>query len=316
MENRPTPDYGTLGPDADLRPADNPLRANEQPPLRRPLLLLTLTGLLVLFGIAAASGQVQTVWEQVEAILGLQGKPKPASASVLSTHEIEGLDSMPAQGQAELLLERSINHYDGANAQIAQHLTRTPHFDGLFSTAINSDDLRVRAAAIEIDLAVYNAPKTPETLLQWEKEAAPEGKDRVTALWLIGLLGNRGVEPQRAFQILTQYIHDPDSKAQFWAVEGLAYLGTDEVIPPLLDLFRNDPSPTIRERAACSLAQSGMLSQEQRKRAVPRLIDMADDAGIDAQTHSWVFQALRDITGANVPSDANAWREWYSQQKR
>jgi hypothetical protein len=41
---------------------------------------------------------------------------------------------------------------------------------------------------------------------------------------------------------------------------------------------------------------------------------MADDGGVDAQTRSWVFQALRDITGANVASDASAWREWYGRQ--
>ena len=42
-----------------------------------------------------------------------------SSASVLSEHEIEVLDSMSPQSQAELLLERSINHFRGANDQIA-----------------------------------------------------------------------------------------------------------------------------------------------------------------------------------------------------
>src|SRR5712692_3783071 len=80
--------------------------------------------------------------------------------NVLSEHEIEGLDKMTPQSQAQLLLERSINHYRGANDQIA---TRVDSWRGkikldqslnsLFTTALNSDDLRVREAAIEIDLA-------------------------------------------------------------------------------------------------------------------------------------------------------------------
>jgi hypothetical protein len=45
---------------------------------------------------------------------------------------------------------------------------------------------------------------------------------------------------------------------------------------------------------------------------VPRLLDFAGDGALDDQTRSWVFQALRDITGANLPHDATAWRAWYS----
>ena len=67
----------------------------------------------------------------------------------------------------------------------------------------------------------------------------------------------------------------------------------------------------IRERAACSLAQSGMLSEKQRRTAVPRFLDDAEDPSLDAETRKWVFQALRDITGQTLPHDAAAWRMWY-----
>ena len=101
-------------------------------------------------------------------------------------------------------------------------------------------------------------------------------------------------------EILLGSVQDDNVNIRYWAVEGLAYLGTDEVIAPLLDTFRNDPSPMIRERAACGLAQSGMLSERQRRTAVPRLLDFADDAALDAETRKWVFQALRDITGQTL----------------
>ena len=80
---------------------------------------------------------------------------------------------------------------------------------------------------------------------------------RANALWDIGLLGNRGIRQDRAFAIIGASLHDPNVNVRYWAVEGLAFLGTDQVIEPLLDVFHDDPSPMIRERAACSLAQSG-----------------------------------------------------------
>jgi hypothetical protein len=68
----------------------------------------------------------------------------------------------------------------------------------------------------------------------------------------------------------------------------------------------------VRERAACSLAQSGMLNEQQRRSVVPKLLDYAEDTSLDAQTHAWVYHALRDITGQNLPPDPAAWRNWYS----
>jgi hypothetical protein len=72
----------------------------------------------------------------------------------------------------------------------------------------------------------------------------------------------------------------------------------------------------IRERGACGLAQSGMLSAKQRLTAVPQLLDFADDRTLDEQTRAWVFQALRDITGLTLPRDAAAWRNWHAAALR
>jgi hypothetical protein len=135
---------------------------------------------------------------------------------------------------------------------------------------------------------------------------------RANALWFIGLLGSRGVEPERAARIILDSIRDSNENVRYWAVEGLSYLGTDETIQPLLDVFRYDPSPQIRERGACSLAQSGMLSEKQRRTAVPKMLDFAEDPALDPETRKWVFQALRDITGQTLPHDAAAWRNWYN----
>lgn len=242
-----------------------------------------------------------------------------ASANVLSEHHTDVLDSMSAQAQAEFLLERAINRYKGASEQIVARteqwrgkIALNQRLNGLFMTGLNSDDLSVRAAAIELNLAALNVPKSTATVDSMEPDARHgEQGVRANALWRIGLLGNRGIDPARAFGILMSSLHDPNVNVRYWAVEGLAYLGTEETIEPLLSVFHDDESPVIRERAACSLAQSGMLSAKQRWTAVPRLLDFAEDNALDEQTRSWVFQALRDITGQTVPRNAAAWRAWY-----
>jgi len=110
-------------------------------------------------------------------------------------------------------------------------------------------------------------------------------------------------------------IHDPNENIRYWAVEGLAYLAADAAIPELLEIFRLDPSPVIRERAACGLAQSGMFSAAQRRTAVPSLLDMTSDGAIEEETRTWVFQALRDITGQTLPHQSAPWRQWYTQSR-
>jgi len=274
-----------------------------------------------LLGLAFVSGgTVQAAWTEISQFLSLQGKPEPASPAIMSQHELEKLDNTSPQRQAELLLERAINHYEGANDQIAAradhwrtHLKLSAQLNSLITTGLNSNDLRVRAAAIEVDLAAMSVAKTSENMesLIRQAEAGPQSQ-RIWALWTLGLLGNRGVAFERASQVLVAQLQDSNPEIRHWAVEGLAYLGTNETIAPLLQIFHDDPSPMVRERAACSLAQSGMLTQEQRRSVIPQLLNYADDASLDAQTHTWVYQALRDITGQNFPNESGAWRSWYS----
>jgi hypothetical protein len=278
----------------------------------------TLVGLAM---ISYGTGLAQTAWQEVLSFIALEGKPVAASPARLSEHEIQELDHMTPQQQAELLLERAINHYQGAIEWIDKRVDSwrgAIKIDGqlntLFTSALNANDLRVRAAAIEIDLAGYNVQKTLESFNS-QVQALESGEgDRITHLWILSLLGNRGVEPERAFQVLFQYAREPDTHVRYWAIEGLAYLGTDATIQPLLDIFRNDSSATLRERAACGLAQSGMLQQSQRMKAVPKLLTYLEDPTFDGTNHQWVIQALQDISGQSIHDDPGAWRRWYSSR--
>ena len=310
----PVQEYGTIRPNSRLK-LDQSID-----PRAGSWRILFAVAAGILLAVFCATGNARAAFDQVTRLLSLQGKPQPASPAILSEHEIAKLDGESPQRQAELLLERAVNHYEGANDQISMRvegwwgkLKLTPHFNSLITTALNSNDLRVRAAAVELDLPAMGAVKTPATVerLAQKAENGPRSQ-RVWALWELGLLGNRGVVPERVNEILVSQISDSDPEVRHWAVEGLAYLGTNETIAPLLQAFHDDPSPMVRERAACSLAQSGMLTQEQRQSVIPHLLDYADDASLDAQTHGWVYQALRDITGQNLPNDSGSWRNWYS----
>ena len=312
---KPAPDFGTLGPGSDLQP-----RAPRDPQALRVRVIAVLVAAALMGLLFAGTKNARAAWSQIAELLSLHGKPQPASPAILSEHEIEQLGQHSVQKQAELLLERAINHYDGANDQIAARVDRwrgsrkrTSQLNSQITTGMNANDRRVRAAAIEVDLAALDQAKTPANVDRLAQEAeSGSQQQRIWALWTLGLLGNRGVEPDRVSQVLTSQLHDSNPEVRHWAVEGLAYLGTDDTIAPLLETFHDDPSPMVRERAACSLAQSGMLNEQQRRSVVPKLLDYAEDTALDAQTHAWVYHALRDITGQNLPADPAAWRNWYS----
>src|SRR6476661_4588169 len=140
-----------------------------QPFLQRNRTLVTIALAAVTVVLLASHGMARAAWDQITRVLSLEGKPEPASANVLSAHHLEALDSMTPQAQAEFLLERAMNHYDGATRQIEARLPvwrgriqPRDQFESLFRMAINSDDLRVRAAAIEIDIVERKLEKNRE----------------------------------------------------------------------------------------------------------------------------------------------------------
>jgi hypothetical protein len=289
---------------------------------RRRLVLLLVALAFALFAVNPAS--IKAAWAEFERIIQLKSDPLPASPARLSDHETEGLSAMAPQQQATLLMERAINHYEGAIELIDKNVpswyghleVQKGPLAGLLYTAINANDLRVRAASLEITLAGYNLPKSPESVDQLLIRLEDEPQHRAWLLWILGVLGNRGVETARLETVFLDRIHDPDETTRSYAVIGLGLLATDTSVAPLLDVFREDPSPHVREGAACAIAQSGMFREEQRMGAVPGLLRMMDDASLDANTRSWVFQALEDITGAGLGSNPAAWRTWWSQRSR
>src|SRR6202171_3417651 len=93
-------------------------------------------------------------------------------------------------------------------------------------------------------------------------------------------------------------------------------LGPDESIDPLLSILAHESSPKIRERAACNLARSGLLTREQRLTVVPTLLNLLDDDSLDSETQDLVYAVLHSITGASFSKDPEVWREWWAQHDR
>jgi HEAT repeats len=325
----PTPDYGTLGPDSDFAKnlgelpvpsvASTPPNRSATPCAAANVRLLSVLamGLGILAALAGAVSGSSHVF-----IKKFQGSISNREGST-SAGNARDLNRGNAQEQAETLLTRAVSHSEGATDEIQSRidswrgqLNLDPQLSQLTTAALNSDAPAVRASGVEVQLVAYGLDKrvaTVERLLHGADSS--DHAQKIWALWALGLLGNRGVESDQIVQALTAHIEgatkDPDEDSRRWAVEALALVGTNATITPLLRVMHDDASPLVRERAACSLAESGMLTHAQRMTAVPQLIDYSDDPSLDAQTHAWVFQALSDITGKRLPRDPGAWRNWY-----
>ena len=263
----------------------------------------------------------QEVNDQADKPIALPGKPISPDYSKLSEHNIEWLKTQSAQVQMEFLLGAAINHDQGATDMISKllqgwhgKLHRSQRWQDLETTALYSNDLRVRAAAIEINLVVNNLAKTEETAKQLMETGKQIESHRPWDAWELGMLASRGIDADEIHELLTQWAHDKNQQTRFWAVEGLAHIGTDNTIKDFLDVLRNDPSMEVRERAGCSLAKSGMLAREQRMLAVPGLLELTDDPSLNSTTRIWVYQALREITNENLPDDPAIWRNWYGSK--
>jgi hypothetical protein len=244
-----------------------------------------------------------------------------SSGASMSAADLNQLDGMQPQKQAETLLELAIGESDGAVEQVSSRVDRwqgklkwNRQIANLTTAALNSSDTRVRESGVEIALAAYGLSKNSSGLNYLLKAAASsDHAQKVWALWALGLMGNRGVETDRIVQVLNKQLQGSDEELRRWAVEGLALTGSNQTITTLLKAMHDDPAADVRERAACGLAQSGMFTQKQRLSALPQLLKYTDDPSLDARTHNWAFQALGEITRKRLPNDAAAWREWYQE---
>lgn len=313
---QPTPDYGTLGPGSDIGNfnAGSNQDSRPQSSARAGPLVAVMVGILV--AMMGSIGSAHGAWPGLTNLFSKR-QNQPATSK-----DLRQLDRMGPQKQAETLLELAVGQTAGATEQISSRVDRwqgklqwDSQIASLTTAALNSNNMQVRESGVEVELAAYGLAKNSASLdyLVQTAESANH-QQKIWALWALGLMGNRGVETDQVLQVLNAHLKDSDEDSRRWAVEGLALVGTDQTIDPLLKMMHDDPAPLVRERAACALAESGIFTPQQRMTAVPQLLNYTDDASLDAQTKGWAFQALNDITHQHLPNDSAAWRSWYENQ--
>ncbi len=287
---------------------DSPIKVVGSEPLgspstswpRRVVFVLVFTTLAIAFA------QRWPGFPSRQQISGQSSRSQVNSATQAAAEQLLGQLAASRSGAADEVLAQS--------ADWTGKTHRSPKADQSILTALDLPNMHAREAALAAELALDAVPQS-EAGLTMLKEALGDSNQRVWALWMLGALGNRGVDPEHTAKILESYLVDPDVNVRASAVNGLALLGTDETVLSMLDRFRNDPSPVVQERAASGLAQSGMYTHEQRMTAAASMVGWLDDSLLTPQQRVWSFQALRDISGQNHGTDSAAWRRWYESSR-
>ena len=240
--------------------------------------------------------------------------------SPLTDEDVQRLQTLPEQAQAEELMDRAIQHDPRAlelfeqNIVVWHDLQRTARMNDLERRSCFSTDLRVRYANADLNLALDGVPKTEQSADQLIAQAQADPAHRAYSVYHMGMLAGRGVAYDRIYPILVDYAkNDGDPQVRQWAVEGMRYLGTDEALAELFDSFTHDPSDAVRDRAGCNVSDCGNFMRKQRMQMVPKLIELAADPQTTPQMRNWTFLALHEITDQTMPADASAWQNWYTQ---
>jgi hypothetical protein len=280
--------------------------------------------LLALVSIAASRSTAHVAQSLPNEIVGhklpVPGEKVEGTTAKLSEVEAEMVAAMPPQQQAERLLQYAISHHVGATDEIKARvngwrgaITRTPSLNTLLDVSLNGDDLRVRAASCEIELAARNIAKTSAQVDLLIRQIQMNPNEAANQLWVLGLLAGRGVEAGRIHDELRGLMHSPEEVVRFWAVTAIANIGTDDTVQDLVDAFHHDPSSSVRiSGAGCGLAHCGMLTRAQRMQAIPGLIEMVEDTQLNPETLRYGYRALREITDETLKDDARLWRAWYA----
>lgn len=241
----------------------------------------------------------------------------------LTDDDVQRIQQLPMQDQAEELLERAIEHDLRARDLFEQSIGSadwlgkiklTERMKELERRSEFSSDLRVRYANADLNLSMDGWQKNDEGADKLIERAHSDAQYRASAVYFMGMMAGRGVAYDRLYPVLLEYAkHDPNSLVRVWAVEGMRYLGTDEALDQLFDSFVNDPSEQVRNRAGCNVSDCGNFKRAQRMRMVPNLISLIQDPNTTPQMRNWSFLALHEITDENVVNDASAWQSWYDQ---
>lgn len=257
-------------------------------------------------------------------IVGLKirvpGDKVDGTTAKLSEVEREMIDALPPQQQAERLLQYALSQHVGATDEIKLRvkewrglITMTPTMETLTDVARNGANLRVRAAAIELELTAMNMARNAGQVNELLVRIAAGPKDARSEIYTLGLLGNRGVETERIHNELRLLTRSEDPIVRYQAYAAIANLGTDATVADLVAAFHHDPDSSVQiNGGGCGLAHCGMLTRAQRMLAIPGLLEMVEDKDLHSGMRIYGYRALREITDETMPDEPRQWRDWYA----
>ena len=238
----------------------------------------------------------------------------------LNDADVARLLASSPQAQAEELFERAVGHDPRALEVFGQqvdgwigHINQTARMAQLLERAQYSRDLRIRLAHVDMSLALQGLHENEQAANSLVARATTDPQHRAWALYHLGMLAGRGVDYDRLHSVLLDYARsDKDASVRQWAVEGLRFLGKDEVLGELFASFTQDPSMNVRDRAGCNISDCGIFTRKQRMRLVPKLIELTAQQKLSPQMRTWCFMALHEITDESLPPDADGWNHWFA----
>jgi HEAT repeat protein len=277
---------------------------------------LVLAALLPATPVAAQSLPNEIVGHRIR----VPGDKVDGTTARLSEVERELIDALPPQHQAERLLQYALSQHVGATDEIKARvkgwrglITMTPAMATLTDVARNGANLRIRAAAIELELAAMNMARNAAQVNELLARIGAGPKDARSEIYTLGLLGNRGVETERIHNELRLLARAEEPIVRYQAYAAIANLGTDATVADLVAAFHHDPEASVQiNGGGCGLAHCGMLTRAQRMLAIPGLLEMVEDKDLDGGIRLYGYRALREITDAALPDDARQWRDWYA----
>jgi hypothetical protein len=248
------------------------------------------------------------------------GDKVDGTTAKLSEVERDLIEALPPQQQAERLLQYALSQHVGATDEIKARvkgwrglITMTPAMETLTDVARNGANLRVRAAAIELELAALNMARTAGQVDALLARIAAGAKDARSEIYMLGLLGNRGVETERIHNELRLLARSEESIVRYQAYAAMANLGTDATVADLVAAFHHDRDSSVQiNGGGCGLAHCGMLTRAQRMLAIPGLLEMVEDKALHDGIRRYGYRALREITDETLPDDPKLWRDWYA----
>ena len=315
--------FGGYGPPPQRgqAPTGPPTALRRNGPLATAVALAFFLGGMGFVGLRIFSTRTAQSNRASQAAMRAANSLQPVKYSPLSDMDLQRLQTLAKQAQAEELLDRAIQHdpraldlFERSIGAWQGDIKLTARMKQLELRSRFSTDLRVRYANADLNLAMDGWPKTGNSAELLIARAQADPANRPYSVYYMGMLAGRGVSYKRIYPVLVGYAkHDANPQVRQWAVEGMAYLGTDEALDQLFDSFVHDASEAVRERAGCNVSDCGNFMRKQRMRMLPKLIQLAADPQIAPQLRNWTFLALREITDANLPADASAWQDWYTQ---